>query len=80
MNHSCARRELDDPFRGKPALIRELFDRFRATLDERGPTTIVVYRDRVAFMVKVRFTGAVPKRDHLQLTSGSRGAKSTQAS
>jgi hypothetical protein len=67
MYHSCARHELDDVFRARPPLIRALFDRFRAMLDERGPTTMIVYRDRVAFMVKVRFAGAAPKRDCLEL-------------
>jgi hypothetical protein len=67
MNHSCARHELEEVFRGKPAHVRALFDRFRALLDERGPTTMIVYRDRVGFMVKVRFAGAIPKRDHLEI-------------
>jgi hypothetical protein len=67
MNHSCARHELDEVFHGKPRHIRQLFDRFRALVHERGPTTMIVYRDRVAFMVKVRFGGATPKRNHLEL-------------
>jgi hypothetical protein len=67
MHHSCARHELEEVFRGRPAIVRALFDRFRAMIDERGPTTTVVYRDRVAFMVKVRFAGLVPRRDHVQL-------------
>jgi hypothetical protein len=67
MNHSCARHDLDEVFQGKPPRIRELFDRFRTMVDERGPATMVVYRDRVAFIVKVRFGGASPKRDHLEL-------------
>jgi hypothetical protein len=67
MNHSCARHDLGQVFQGKSALVRELFDRFRAMIDERGPTMSIVYRDRVGFMVKVRFAGATPKRDHLEL-------------
>jgi hypothetical protein len=67
MNHSCARHELADLFRGRPAHVRALFDRFRAMVDARGPTTMVVYRDHVGFMVKVRFGGAAPKRDHLEV-------------
>lgn len=67
MYHSCARHELDDVFRTKPVPIRALFDRFRTMLDERGPTTMIVYRDRVGFMVKVRCAGATPKRDRLEL-------------
>jgi hypothetical protein len=42
MNHSCARHELDDVFRDKPMHVRALFDRFRAMVDERGPTTMIV--------------------------------------
>jgi len=48
--------------------LRKLFDRIRAMVDERGPTTMIVDRDRVAFMVKVRFCGVMPKRDHIELT------------
>jgi hypothetical protein len=67
MNHSCTRHELDDLFRDKPVQVRALFDRFRAMVDERGPTTMIVYRDRVGFMVRVRFCGAIPKRNHIEL-------------
>jgi hypothetical protein len=67
MNHSCRRYELEDVFRGRPEHVRALFDRFRSMLDERGPSTMIVYRDRVAFMVKVRFCGASPRRDHLAI-------------
>lgn len=59
MNHSCARHTLDDPFTGKPPAIRALFDRLRARVDACGPgVKLVAYRDRIAFMVKVRFAGA----------------------
>jgi hypothetical protein len=67
MSHSCARHALADVFRGRPPLVRSLFDRFRAMVDARGPTTTIVYRDRVAFMVKVRFAGLTPRRDHVEL-------------
>jgi hypothetical protein len=67
MRHSCARHDLDALFRGRPPAVRALFERFRAMVDERGPTTTIVYRDRVAFMVKVRFAGVTPRRDGLDL-------------
>jgi hypothetical protein len=67
MNHSCTRHELVDVFRNKPQHVRALFDRFRTMADERGPTTMIVYRDHVGFMVKVRFAGATPRRDWLEL-------------
>lgn len=65
MNHSCERHELGEVFRGRPTEVRALFDRFRAMVERRGPTRLIVYRDRVGFMVKVRFAGVTPKRDHI---------------
>jgi hypothetical protein len=67
MNHSCERHDLDEPFTGKPAFVRELFDRLRGMVEAIGPVTLVVYRDRVAFMVDVRFCGAVPRRAWLEV-------------
>ena len=58
--HSCHRHRLSEVFAGKPAHIRALFDRFRRMVESCGPVTRVVYRDRVGFMVRVRFAGAVP--------------------
>jgi hypothetical protein len=67
MNHSCTRYELDDVFRSRSEHVRALFERFRSMIEERGPATMIVYRDRIGFMVKVRFCGASPKRDHLEI-------------
>ena len=61
-NHSCGRFELSDVFDGKPPAVRELFDAVHAALLENGPVTLVCYRDRVAFMVRVRFAGVLPRR------------------
>jgi hypothetical protein len=60
--HSCEAHTLDEPFAGKPALIRELFDQVRTTVESFGPVTVVPYRDRVAFMVRVRFAGVRPRQ------------------
>ena len=59
--HSCARHTLSELFAGKPAHIRELFDRLRGMVQACGPVKVLAYRDRVGFMVRVRFAGAVPK-------------------
>jgi len=67
MSHSCARHELGDAFAGKPPFVRELFDRLRAMVEGFGPVTLVPYRDKVAFMVRVRFGGAVPRRGWLEV-------------
>ncbi|MBN3496213.1 DUF1905 domain-containing protein [Arthrobacter pascens] len=67
INHSCARHSLDEPFREKPAEILRLFDVVRRTVEAMGPVTLVPYRDRVAFMVRVRFGGVRPRRDWIDV-------------
>lgn len=53
--HSCRRYDLSEPFSGKPPHIRELFDRFRAMVESCGPVKMLPHRDKVGFMVRVRF-------------------------
>jgi len=65
--HSCMRHTLEDSFAGKPERIRELFDRFRAMVEACGPAKVVPYRNKVGFMVRVRFAGAVPKKEWLEV-------------
>ncbi len=65
--HSCATYQVDDCFRGKPPEVRALFDVFRAMVAACGPVTVVPYRDRVGFMVDVRFAQATPRRRWLDV-------------
>jgi hypothetical protein len=65
--HSCKRYELDDPFRGKSPHVRELFERFRAMVERCGPVKVLPYRDKIGFMVRVRFAGAVPRSQWLDV-------------
>jgi hypothetical protein len=67
MNHSCEKHSLDEPFREKPAEILRLFDAVRQIVEAIGPVTLVPYRDRVAFMVRVRFAGVRPGRSWLDV-------------
>lgn len=67
MNHSCEKHSLDEPFREKPAEILRLFDAVRQIVEAIGPATLVSYRDRVAFMVRVRFGGVRPGRNWLDV-------------
>lgn len=62
LSHSCEVHTLDEPFAGKPAHVRALFDRVHQTVETFGPVTLVPYRDRVAFMVRVRFAGVRPRQ------------------
>ena len=59
--HSCGRYTLSALFDEKPEHIKELFERFRKMVEGCGPVKVLPYRDRVGFMVRVRFAGAVPK-------------------
>jgi hypothetical protein len=65
--HSCRRGDVDVPFRGKPAFVRELFDRFREIVESCGPVKMLPYRDKVGFMVRVRFAGAIPRQRWLEV-------------
>jgi hypothetical protein len=65
--HSCASYSLDDLFRGKPPRIRQLFDRFRSMVERLGPVKLLPYRHKIGFMVRVRFAGAVPKKEWLEV-------------
>ena len=67
MFHSCKRYDLSEPFAGKPARVRELFERFRALVEACGPVKVLPYRDRVGFMVRVRFAGARPRGRWLEV-------------
>jgi hypothetical protein len=58
--HSCKRYEVDALFEGKPAHIRVLYDRFHEMVQRCGPAKVLPYRDKVGYMVRVRFAGAIP--------------------
>jgi hypothetical protein len=65
--HSCRKVDLSTPFAGKPRHVRALFDRFRQVVEACGPVALLAYRDKISFMVRVRFAGAVPKRNWLDI-------------
>ena len=65
--HSCGRYSLSDLFAGKPEHIRRIFDRFREMVEACGPIKVLPYRDMVGFVVRVRFAGAVPKTQWLDI-------------
>jgi hypothetical protein len=67
MFHSCGRHDLASVFQGKPPAVRQLFERFRALVEACGLVTPVVYRDRVGYMVRVRFASAAPRKQWLEV-------------
>lgn len=61
MNHSCGRWTVEDSLAGRPPQVRALFDAVPTVVSAFGPVTLVPYRDRVAFMDRVRFAGVRPR-------------------
>jgi hypothetical protein len=65
--HSCRRGRIEDVFAGRTQNVRDLFDRLRKEIEALGPVKLVPYRDRVAFMTRVRFAGASPRKKWLDV-------------
>jgi hypothetical protein len=66
MWHSCRVVNLRDHFRGKPPAVRRLFDAWRAFVGQFGRFTVLPQKTRISFQTRVRFAGAVIRRDHVQ--------------
>jgi hypothetical protein len=66
--HSCASHTVDEVLTRVSGPVRSLFDRVRTMVEANGPVKTVAYRDRVAFMVRVRFAGVTPKTRWLDLS------------
>ena len=59
--HSCGRYALADHFKGKPPLIRMLFDTVVATIEKIGPVRILPEKTRIAFQVRMSFAQLTPR-------------------
>lgn len=68
MWHSCGRYRLADHFRGKPALLRDTFDAYVAAARRYGPVTVYAQKTRIVMQGRVRFAGAVVRKDRLDAT------------
>ena len=63
--HSCGRYRLADPFAGKPRVLRRTFNRFASLARACGPVDIYAQKTRIVIQARVRFAGAVGRRDWL---------------
>jgi hypothetical protein len=63
--HSCTTIELDDAFARSTPVVREAFDRYVARIARCGPISVVPQRSRIVIMGRVRFAGAVARRERL---------------
>jgi len=63
--HSCGRYRLADHFDGKPAARLATFRQWVAVARRCGPVTVYAQKTRIVFQVRVRFAGAVVRRDFI---------------
>jgi len=63
--HSCARHSLAEHFSGKPPILRRTFKRFAAIARECGPVSVYAQKTRIVIQARVRFAGAVVRKDWL---------------
>lgn len=61
--HSCTTITLDEVFSRSPPAVRESFDRYVELIAQCGPVTVIAQKTRIAVMGRVRFAGAVVRRD-----------------
>ena len=65
--HSCGRYRLADHFDGKPAARLATFRRWVAVARRCGPVTVYAQKTRIVLQVRVRFSGAVVRKDWLDV-------------
>ena len=63
--HSCTRIDLDEAFARSIPSVREVFDRYVELIARCGPVTVIAQRTRIVVMARVRFAGALVRRDRL---------------
>lgn len=61
--HSCGRYKLADHFKGKSNNLRATFNRFVELAKMFGPVTVYAQKTRIVLQGRVRFAGAVIKKD-----------------
>ena len=66
--HSCGHYRLADHFRGKPPVVRETFNRYVAAARSFGPLTVYAQKTRIVIQKRVRFAGAMVRKDWLEAT------------
>jgi hypothetical protein len=65
MWHSCTTIALDDAFSRTTPIVRAAFDRYVELVARCGPVTVIAQKTRIVIMGRVRFAGAVVRRDRL---------------
>jgi hypothetical protein len=63
--HSCTTIDLADVFARSAPAVREAFDRYVEMVARCGSITVIAQKTRIVIMGRVRFAGAVVRRDKL---------------
>ena len=63
--HSCGRYELADHFVNRPIELRKTFDRYVEVAQSNGPVTVYAQKTRIVIQGRVRFAGAVVRKNWL---------------
>jgi hypothetical protein len=63
--HSCGNYEIDDHFKGRDAILREIFDKLVELTSQHGPLTVYAQKTRIVFMVQVRFASVRVQKNWL---------------
>jgi hypothetical protein len=66
MWHSCSQHNLEEHFKGKPARVRELFNVWLDFVKQFGEVTVIPQKTRISFQVRVRFAGAVIRKNWVE--------------
>ena len=61
-SHACGRWTLDRHFAGKPASVRDIYERFLTMLERCGPVTVLPEKTRIAFQVRMSFAQLTVRR------------------
>lgn len=61
--HSCGHYRLADHFKDKPKARRETFDRYVEAARIHGPVTVYAQKTRIVMQGRVRFAGAVVRKN-----------------
>ncbi|MBI5842805.1 MAG: hypothetical protein HZB19_22155 [Chloroflexi bacterium] len=64
--HSCSKHKLEDHFKDKPARVRKLFDAWSDFVLQFGEVTVIPQKTRISFQVRVRFAGAVIRKNWVE--------------
>lgn len=64
--HSCVRVPLRTHFEGKPPAVRAAYRAWARAARACGPVTIYAQKSRIIFQARVRFGGAVVKKDWVE--------------